>query len=124
MPSWLAERLSIGLTRALAASIAARLPNAAVTTMTPVERPMRQVLTDVTTFDTNPGHDVILAARWTIADGSGHVSLLSEEAALVEPLASANDAAAVAAMSRAVEDLASRIATGIEHSLPNHRNVL
>jgi hypothetical protein len=30
----------------------------------------------------------------------------------------------VAAMSRAVEDLASRIATGIEHSLPNHRNVL
>ena len=110
------ERLSVGMTRALATSLAARLRGVDVTTAAPVEHPTRQVLVDVTTFEASANQEVVLVARWTIIDGPGRSTLLSEQTALTVPVTSMDDSAVVTAMSRAVEDLASAIATGIERS--------
>jgi uncharacterized protein len=110
------ERLSVGMTRALATSLAARLRGVDVTTAAPVERPTRQVLVDVTTFEASANQEVVLVARWAIIDGPGRSTLLSEQTALTEPVTSMDDSAVVTAMSRAVEDLTSAIATGIERS--------
>jgi uncharacterized lipoprotein YmbA len=111
-----AERLSVGMTRALAASIAARLRGVDVTTAAPVEHPTLQVLVDVTAFEASANQEVVLVARWAIIDGTGRSTLISEQTALTEPVASIEDSAVVTAMSRAVEDLARAIATGIERS--------
>jgi uncharacterized lipoprotein YmbA len=111
------ERLSVGMTRALATSLAARLRGVQVTTAAPVEHPSRQVLVDVTAFEASANQELVLVARWAIIDGSGRSTLLSEQTALTEPVTNMDDSAVVTAMSRAVEDLASAIATGIERSL-------
>lgn len=111
------ERLSVGMTRALATSLAARLRGVDVTTAAPLEHPTRQVLVDVITFEARANQEaVVLVARWAIIDGPGRSTLLSERTALTEPVSSMDDSAVVTAMSHAVEDLASAIATGVERS--------
>ena len=110
------ERLSVGTTRALAASLAARLPGLIVTTTPPVEQSARQVLVDITSFEARDNQEVVLVARWSIIDGSRRFTLLSEQTALTEPVTSMDDSAVVMAMSRALEDLASAIAIGIERA--------
>lgn len=107
------ERLSLGMTRALTASLAARLPRLVVTE-TPLGRPTRQILVDVAAFEPRPDHHVVLVARWTILDGATRQVLTAEQASLVESIGSEGDDAIVAAMSRAVDDLAGRIAAGID----------
>lgn len=111
-----AERLSVGMTRALALSLGMQLPNVIVLTSNPMERPARQVLVDVTAFEARGDRRVVLAARWTIADRTGRSSLLSEDAVLTESTESMDDATVVSAMNRAVEELASQIAAGIKRS--------
>jgi len=113
-----AERLSVGMTRAIALSLDARLPNVAVVTTSSVERPTRLVLVDVTAFEARADHQVVLLARWTITDGSGRVSLVSRDAEVVEPIGKMDDAAVVSTMNRAVEALASQIADGIRRDVP------
>jgi uncharacterized lipoprotein YmbA len=110
------ERLSVGMTRALTASLAARLPRLVVTA-TPVGRPTRQILVDVAAFESRPDHQVVLVARWTILDGASQQVLTAEQASLVEAISGEGDDAIVAAMSRAVDDLAGRIAAPIERDL-------
>jgi len=113
------ERLSVGLTRAVAASLAARLPNAAVTTAPPVGSEVTlQVLIDVDAFEATAEHDVVLAGTWTISSGSSRIALTSERFSIGGPIAGSGDSAAVAAMTKAVEDLAGQIVTGVQHSLP------
>ncbi len=108
------ERLSVGISRALTAALAARLPRMIVTATPPVERPARQVLVDVAAFEARAGHEVVLVARWSITDGAGRRVLVAQQTSLVEPIAGTSDSAIVAAMSRAVEDLADQLAAGIE----------
>ena len=108
------ERLSLGMRRALTASLAARLPHMVVTAAPPVERPARQVLVDVAAFEARAGRDVVLVARWSITDGAGRQTLVAEQTSLVESIAGAGDGAVVAAMSHAVDELADRLAAGIE----------
>ena len=108
------ERLSVGMTRALTASLAARLPGMVVTATPPVERPARQILVDVSAFEPRENHQVVLVARWTILDGVSRQILIAEQASLVEPIAGTDDSGVVAAMSHALEDLAGQIAAGIE----------
>jgi uncharacterized lipoprotein YmbA len=110
------ERLSVGMTRALIASLAAQLPRLVVTA-TPVGRPTRQILVDVAAFESRPDHRVVLVARWTILDGATRRVLIAEQASLVEAIGGNGDDAIVAAMSRAVDDLAGRVAAGIERDL-------
>jgi uncharacterized protein len=111
------ERLSIGLTRALTASLAARLPGMVVTAAPPVGRSARQILIDVTDFEATAGNQVILVANWTISDAASRQVLIAEQTSLVEAVAGAEDGAVVAAMSRAVEELAVRLAAQIEGDL-------
>ena len=110
------ERLSVGTSRALTAALAARLPRMVVTATPPVERPARQVLVDVADFEAREGHVVVLAARWSITDGSGRQILTAEQTSLVEPIEGTGDSAVAAAMSHAVDGLADRLVAGIENS--------
>ncbi len=108
------ERLSVGMTRALAASLAARLPGMLVTATPAVERPAREVLVDVAAFESRADQRVVLVARWSIVDGVSRQTLSSEQTSLVETIGGTGDRAVVTAMSHAVEDLADRVAAGIE----------
>lgn len=110
------ERLSIGITSALTDSLSARLPQMVVTSTSPLGSPARQILIDVTAFEAGDDHRVVLVANWTIADR--HRVLLMERASLVEPIVGTGDGAIVTAMSRALDSLAARLATEIEHEDP------
>jgi uncharacterized lipoprotein YmbA len=110
------ERLSAGVTRALAASLATRLTAMAVTTVPPVEQPAWQVLVDIDSFEARDDGDVVLVARWSVMDGAARQTLASERLSLAEPVAGTGDAAVVAAMTRAAERLASRIADDLERT--------
>ena len=93
-----AERLSVGMTRSLALSLGNQLPNMALFTTDPVQRPAHQVLVDVTSFEARADQEVVLAARWTLTDGPGRNSLISQDAVLAEPTGSTTDDAVVNAM--------------------------
>lgn len=109
-----AERLSLGMSRALSAALAARLPRMVVTATRPVEHPARQVLIDVAAFEPRAGDEVVLVARWSITDGAGRRILIAQQTSVVVAIAGTGDGAIVAAMSHAVEDLAGQVAAGIE----------
>ena len=111
------ERLSVGITRTLAAGLADRLPCMKVTAAQSPERPVRQVLVDVDAFEARTDGLIILTARWSIMDGAGRGPMLAERITLTVPLAGTGDAAIVAAMTRAVSDLADRIAAGVVFEL-------
>jgi uncharacterized protein len=110
------ERLSVGMSRALTAALAARLPGLVVTA-TPAGPTTRQILVDVAAFEARPDHHVVLVARWTILDGGTRQVLTAEQASLVQAIEENGDDALVVAMSRAVDDLAGRVAAGIERDL-------
>lgn len=116
-----AERLSVGTTRALAASLGAQVKSAVVTSAQPIDPPFLRVVVDVVTFEAAEEGGVVLAARWTITDGTGQRSLASEQATVTEPVSGARDGAVVAAMSLALEKLANRISAGIEPNLDRRR---
>lgn len=109
------ERLSVGMTRALSASLAARLPKMLVTATTPVERPTRLLVVDVAAFEWREDRQVVLVARSTIINGANREILRSQQVSLVEETDGGSDGAIVAAMARAVDDLADQLAAGIDH---------
>ena len=107
------ERLSDGLTRALTTDLAALLPRMALTSAPPVDRPSRQVLVDVESFEATLDRGVILVARWTVTDGTVRSTLASERVSIAIPLADTGDAAVVTAMTRAVAELATHVAPAL-----------
>jgi uncharacterized lipoprotein YmbA len=107
------ERLSVGMTRALASSLAVHLPGMVVTTRPPLGHPARQLYVDVITFESQQQR-VVLVARWRITDGSGQQVLMSEQGSFVETIAGDDGGAVATAMSQAVEGLAGQVATGME----------
>jgi uncharacterized lipoprotein YmbA len=110
------ERLSDGLARALTGDLAALVPRMAVTTIPPVERPSRQVLVDVVSFEATLERGLVLVARWTVTDGAARSALATERVSIAIPLADTGDAAVVAAMTRAVAELAAHIAPALAPS--------
>jgi uncharacterized protein len=117
------ERLSVGMTRALAASLAARLPRMVVTTARPAA-PARRILVDVEAFEAQSDGSVVLAASWSIASGSSRQTLLAEHSSIAVPLEKRDDAAVVAAMSRAVDELADQIAAGFSRPLSERHEAI
>ena len=115
------ERLSVGVTRALAAGLVRHLPGLVVTSTAPAERPARQVLAEVEAFEPHAGGSVVLVARWRVLDGPGRETLAGERASSAQPIAGAGDAAVVAAMTRAVEGFAERVAAGVRRTTPGSR---
>ena len=109
-----AERLSVGVSRALAAFLSMRLTHVVVTSGQPIEPPFLRVLVDVLAFEATPSQQVVLTARWTITQGIGGKSLAVEQSTFKEPVVpAAGDSAIVAAMSLALENLADRMAGSI-----------
>ncbi len=107
-----ADRLSVGLTRALAVALAVRLPGTTVVTDPPVAPPARQAVVTVDSFEIRPDGQCLLAAHWTVTGGDGRSVLRSERGTFAEQAGDAGDAAVAAAMTRAVDRLAERLAAG------------
>jgi uncharacterized lipoprotein YmbA len=118
-----AERLSVGVARALTASLATRLSRAVVTSGQPIEPPTLRVLVDVLALEATADGKVVLSARWTITDRTGERSLAAEQANFTQPVApSGGDGAIVAAMSIALDHLANRIAAACDEKLARRVN--
>lgn len=77
------ERLSVGVTRALTASLAARLPRMLVTEAPAIRHPTWQIFVDIAAFEPRSDQQVVLVARWTIADGASGRVLIAERASMV-----------------------------------------
>jgi uncharacterized lipoprotein YmbA len=108
------ERLSVGMSRDLAASLASRLSRFAVTSTPPLDTPAQQVFVDVMSFEPDAAHQVLLVARWSVVNGVSGQVLEIKQTSLVEPIAGTGDAAVVAAMSSIVEKLADQIAAAVQ----------
>lgn len=109
------ERLSVGVTRALADSLAAQLPGMEVTASQPlIGRPSRRVVIEVLEFEPHADQRVVLVAHWSIVDGATPQILTSQQTSLVEAIRGAGDEAVVSAMSRAVEELAGEVAASLQ----------
>lgn len=109
------ERLSVGMTRALTDSLAARLPDMFVTDSQPlVGRPSKRLMVEVLEFEPRADHRVVLTAHWSLVDGGSPQILTSQETSLVEPVGATGEEAVVSAMSRAVERLAEEMAASLQ----------
>ena len=108
-----AERLSQGLTHALAADLRARLPHDVITTDAG-GAPTRRLLVDVESFEIAADGRCLLTARWRLAAGEGAPIGAGEHGSFSETAGSKDDAAVAAAMSRAVDQLADRIAARVQ----------
>jgi len=111
------ERLSLGMTRALIAALSVRLPGFVVTA-SPVTRPAHQILVDVAAFEVMPDRQVVFVARWTVLGDPSPQVQEAEQTSLVEKVSGDGDGAIVAAMSKAVDDLAGQLAAEIKRDLP------
>ncbi len=108
------ERLSVGLTRAVATSLEARLPQLAVTNAPPLESPRWQLLIDIDTFEAQASGQLVLTADWTLLKGRRGERLREEKVSLVTPVGQGSDQAVVAAMNQQVDQLVDRIAPALE----------
>jgi uncharacterized lipoprotein YmbA len=108
-----AERLSVGVTRALAQALSARLPGFVVTTVDPIEPPSRRLLVEIESFESGPDGSVVLVARWRVLDDRGRRTLAGQQLTVAEPVSRLDAQQIVPAMTRAVEVLAARVAEGI-----------
>jgi uncharacterized lipoprotein YmbA len=108
------ERLSVGMTRAVAAALAARLPRAVVTAERPTGRVSHRVLIDVAAFEPRSDHQVVLVAQWTVADETNSAKSSTVQSSEVETMPTAGDGDVAAAMTRAIERLADQIAVAVK----------
>ena len=112
------ERLSVGVTRAVALSLAAQLPGLAVTTLPPLAAPWRQVRIEIDSFSARPDGECVVSAEWSIRAGDNGRLLEKQRTALVVAVAGSGDAAVVAAMGSEVNTLADRIALALREPPP------
>lgn len=106
-----AERLSVGMTHALAASLGADLGASDIVVLDrPIPPPVRQILVDVGAVEITPAGQCLVRVRWVVSSGDGLRALRSEDDTLIEQSVDASDAAIAAAMTRVIDRLAERIA--------------
>ena len=113
------ERLSLGLTHALASGLSQRLPKAVIETAANVE-PGRRLLVDIEQFEVAADGRCLLAARWRLTTAEGATSAAGERGIFTEAAGSIDDAAIAAAMTRDVDQLADRIAQTVQHGMTRH----
>ncbi len=104
------ERLSLGITDALAAALALRLPGRTVTTLAPTESGGLTLSLDVTAFEIGADGPCRFSARWKLV-GAGASPDTGSEFSVAEDATPGDDASAAAAMTRAIDRLAATIAT-------------
>jgi uncharacterized lipoprotein YmbA len=107
------ERLSLGLTDALASALSRRLPKQVVTTM-PTAEPTRRIFVDIERVDIDADGRCLLAARWQITEANGQSRSKSDHGTFSQTAASVDDPAVASAMTQAVDQLAEQIAKTIE----------
>jgi uncharacterized lipoprotein YmbA len=115
------ERLSIGLTDALAAALAMRLPQDAVALDPGGERAAWRMLVDVAAFDVWPDGHCVLNASWTVLARDPAAAAVSGRGTFDIAAAGpgpAGDAAIVSAMAKAVGRLADRLAAAVDQAPP------
>jgi uncharacterized protein len=109
------ERLSLGVTHALRADLASRLPPYTIVLAQSPERPTRQIVVNVDAFDVWPTGRSVLVADWTILGADRKALLSADRGAFTTAAAEVNpgDTAIVTAMADAVRQLADRIAVSV-----------
>jgi uncharacterized lipoprotein YmbA len=111
------ERLSLGITHALRADLAVRLPSRVVAGTQPTDKTVRQILVSVDRFDVWVDGHCILTANWSLIEKDERDAVLTEHGAFTTPAASdgtPGDATVVAAMANAVSQLADSIASAVK----------
>lgn len=109
------ERLSQGITHALQADLAARLPEGRPALSPPANPSAVQLLVTVDALDTWPDGHCVLTAHWTIlhrataADGRGGQGSFTGP-----PTAATDDAARVAGIAGLVDQLSEKIAASLQ----------
>ncbi len=106
------ERVSLGITHALAIDLAARLPHVVIESRGAYE-PSWRLLVDVERFEISPQGRCILTARWRITTADGKVASNSDVGTFVVAAPSPTDAAASLAMTSAIDQLAEKIAVTV-----------
>jgi uncharacterized lipoprotein YmbA len=107
------ERLSLGITRALRADLAARLSVDVASPSQPGANLMRQILVNVDAFDVRPGGRCVLIADWTILDTDRKTAMSVGRGTFVTPSVPGRDSSdreIVTEMADAVEQLSESIA--------------
>jgi uncharacterized lipoprotein YmbA len=107
------ERLSVGISRDIAASLAYRLPRFAVTTSPPLDDADWTLGVDLEALDVVPDHDCDLMARWTLQHRRDGGPAASDQVTLVENGSFRTDPQVVAG----IENLLTRLAERISASL-------
>ncbi len=110
------ERLSLGVTHALASALTQRLPKTVIETAANIE-PGRRLLVDIEQFEIAADGKCLLAARWRLTTAEGSTSAAGERGTFSEAAGSIDDAAIAAAMTRDVDQLADRIAQTVQHAM-------
>jgi len=108
------ERLSLGVTRAVSASLAARLPRIAVIT-TPAPGMSRwRVLIDIDAFGVQSAGQCVLAGRWSVLMGGDDKKLGDEKFSMSQPVSKGSDAEIVSVMTSLVDQLVASMAPAFE----------
>ena len=106
------ERVSIGITHALATDLAKRMPNIVIESQGAYESAHR-LLVDVQRFEIGEDSRCTLTARWRITTADNKVASNSEQGSFIVAATSTTDAAASVAMTSAIDQLAARIAVTV-----------
>ncbi len=107
------ERVSSGITRALAIDLARRLPKVVIESQGAYE-PSLRLLVDVERFEIGEDGRCTLTARWRLTASGDKVQSNSERGTFVEATTSRTDAAAALAMTSAIDQLARQIAVTVQ----------
>ena len=106
------ERLSIGITHALAGDLATLLPKVIIESRGTYEA-ARRLFVDVERFEIAEDGRCTLTARWRVTTADGKVAANSEQGTFIVAASAATDAAERAAMTSAIDELAGRIAVTV-----------
>jgi len=107
------ERVSLGVSRALATDLARRLPQVVIESRG-TYAPSRRLLVNVERFEINEDGRCTLTARWRLASSGDTVQSESEQGTFVEATTSKTDAGVALAMTSAIDQLASEIAVTVQ----------
>jgi len=107
------DRLSIELTRSLAAYIASGVSNMTITMNALSQPSLYRLLVDVETFDVQSSNEVKLTARWTLLDKGAHKILAARKTVAIEKMQGTGDADIVGSMRRTIIILAKQITSEV-----------
>jgi uncharacterized lipoprotein YmbA len=105
------ERLSVGITQALAEALRKQVPSAQVVSRPAVDRPAMQILVDITTLQVSAGGNCVMIVSWTLlrGDTGAPQTAVTAQGTYITPVEDRTNAAVVAAITRTIAQLAAGI---------------